>query len=513
MECEDKERRKAIPALDSKLKGFSHFDMDIIGVRPKRNKCCCYQSGLFISLLLLTAAVVFLGYKFYTMNRKSGEPTGSKEKYTALKLFLEKIEDSNSMHHEGTNISNHIDDNLIFTKSFEYIWKQLEIINSVIKINKVKINKMEDDLWELKMNTSEMQMNGNSFVAGPPGPMGPLGPKGNKGDPGIKGDHGIKGDKGTRGLNGIHGVKGERGVKGVSGANGLKSERGIRGEPGPVGPAGANGQNGERGQPGRNGVNGVPGQNGQKGETGINGLKGERGIRGQPGPVGPAGANGQNGERGQPGNNGVNGVPGQNGLKGVKGSPGVTGSIGPKGSQGQNGEKGIRGDNGLKGTQGIKGALGPPGFKGNKGDRGIQGHSGAKGATGSIGMKGNQGINGLPGTIGQKGQKGEIGQNVPVLAKIFGGGNQGRVELYHKGEWGTLCDDGLTLNDAHVICRMLNYQRATKAYTIGGGTGRIWLEGLRCTGQELTISQCRGLSWGTHDCSHSEDTGVTCVQL
>ena len=33
----------------------------------------------------------------------------------------------------------------------------------------------------------------------------------------------------------------------------------------------------------------------------------------------------------------------------------------------------------------------------------------------------------------------------------------GRVEVYHDGQWGTICDDNIIHNSATVICRMLGY--------------------------------------------------------
>ncbi|CAH3157121.1 unnamed protein product [Pocillopora meandrina] len=96
------------------------------------------------------------------------------------------------------------------------------------------------------------------------------------------------------------------------------------------------------------------------------------------------------------------------------------------------------------------------------------------------------------------------------------GGNTtliGRVEVYHSGQWGTICEDGWDINDAHVICRQLGFPSATQAFysaTHGQGSGQIWIDNLDCSGYELRIDECNHDGWGNHDCGHSEDASVEC---
>ena len=87
--------------------------------------------------------------------------------------------------------------------------------------------------------------------------------------------------------------------------------------------------------------------------------------------------------------------------------------------------------------------------------------------------------------------------------------------MYHNGEWGTVCDNGWDLNDAQVVCNELGFGNAVaatdRAFYGRQGSGRIWLDGLRCVGTEWTIRNCSHRGWGVfYYCDYYEGAGVKC---
>uniref|UniRef100_K1QJ26 Neurotrypsin n=1 Tax=Magallana gigas TaxID=29159 RepID=K1QJ26_MAGGI len=92
-------------------------------------------------------------------------------------------------------------------------------------------------------------------------------------------------------------------------------------------------------------------------------------------------------------------------------------------------------------------------------------------------------------------------------------GNGGRVEVYHNGQWGTVCADNFERFEATVVCKMLGFSGGTiRVYkeSFGAGSGPIWLSNLGCRGDELSLFDCRSGGWGVHNCGHYEDAGVQC---
>ncbi|XP_052461567.1 macrophage receptor MARCO isoform X2 [Carassius gibelio] len=333
-------------------------------------------------------------------------------------------------------------------------------------------------LEKLRTQLNQLNISAERAVVCPPGPPGIPGLQGPPGKPGILGQ---KGDSGSPGQVGEPGAPGEKGQKG---------DQGLAGERGPVGMTGSPGIPGLKGDTGERGMKGLPGADGLQGTTGRVGLPGFPGLSGPPGPQGEPGDKGEQGEQGHPG---PSGPPGPEGPPGLQGQPGEKGSPGPKGDTGVGlpGNPGQQGVNGSQGLPGVPGPQGPNGEKGSKGDQGLMGAQGPKGEKGDVGPP--------------------SASSAPAVVRLVGTSSRGRVEVFYDNAWGTVCDDSFDSVDALVVCKMLGFQRATHVFTAGTGIGRIWLDDLRCTGNEKSIFDCPHAGMGVNNCSHNEDVGVGCA--
>ncbi|VTJ75484.1 Hypothetical predicted protein [Marmota monax] len=91
--------------------------------------------------------------------------------------------------------------------------------------------------------------------------------------------------------------------------------------------------------------------------------------------------------------------------------------------------------------------------------------------------------------------------------------NEGRVEIFYGGQWGTVCDNLWDLTDASVVCRALGFENATEALggaAFGPGTGPVMLDEVECTGSEPSLADCKSLGWLKSNCRHKQDASVVC---
>ncbi|XP_068779182.1 antigen WC1.1-like isoform X2 [Struthio camelus] len=89
----------------------------------------------------------------------------------------------------------------------------------------------------------------------------------------------------------------------------------------------------------------------------------------------------------------------------------------------------------------------------------------------------------------------------------------GRVEVWHHGSWGTVCDDSWDMKDAEVACRQLGCGPAMSVVgeaVFGEGTGSIWLKQVECRGTELSLWDCWARPGDSDTCQHKEDASVNC---
>ena len=91
------------------------------------------------------------------------------------------------------------------------------------------------------------------------------------------------------------------------------------------------------------------------------------------------------------------------------------------------------------------------------------------------------------------------------------GGSYGRLQVYHDGQWGLVCEGNFGREEARVACRQLGFADGEEGY---GGTGSgglpFWLKGVQCVGTESRLVDCGHRGLKEHYCGSFDITGVEC---
>ena len=97
---------------------------------------------------------------------------------------------------------------------------------------------------------------------------------------------------------------------------------------------------------------------------------------------------------------------------------------------------------------------------------------------------------------------------------------EGRVEVLHKGVWGTVCEDKWDMRDSHVVCSQLGFGPALEYLSVksqmkyqGLNQGPVLLENVGCTGNESSLANCTHGGWNMHNCIHNQDIVVKCSRM
>ena len=96
-------------------------------------------------------------------------------------------------------------------------------------------------------------------------------------------------------------------------------------------------------------------------------------------------------------------------------------------------------------------------------------------------------------------------------------GMEGRLQVYHSGAWGEVCDD--YFDGAYsayygysttTVCQQLGYRDGSFLTTYDAPTSTFVLDDVNCTGTERRIGDCPHQPWGNENCGSTEGAGFRC---
>ncbi|MFK7997956.1 MAG: DUF4215 domain-containing protein [Polyangiales bacterium] len=97
-------------------------------------------------------------------------------------------------------------------------------------------------------------------------------------------------------------------------------------------------------------------------------------------------------------------------------------------------------------------------------------------------------------------------------------GMEGRLQIYHSGAWGEVCDDYFDGFYAAyngygpvTVCQQLGYQDGTFLTSYDSPTATFVLDDVNCLGSERRLGDCPHPPYGTENCGTTEGAGFRCV--
>ena len=100
--------------------------------------------------------------------------------------------------------------------------------------------------------------------------------------------------------------------------------------------------------------------------------------------------------------------------------------------------------------------------------------------------------------------------------RLVGGSsyNEGRVEVYYNGRWGTVCNDGWDKVDANIVCKQLGFESSEVADFGVTRKEAILLDNVICSSNDTVLASCGhygvGIRVGCNYISHYKVAGVKC---
>lgn len=108
---------------------------------------------------------------------------------------------------------------------------------------------------------------------------------------------------------------------------------------------------------------------------------------------------------------------------------------------------------------------------------------------------------------------------IPVRLVGGSGAHEGRLQLYLKGRWGTVCDYGWNIQNAALVCHQLGYSLNPQDWQLlrsqlpnAGTSEDVLVANVRCTQHDQDVTKCRAEYEFENSCSHENDVGLRCYE-